>query len=92
MTTQRMGTLDLPSTDAHGTALFYVAVGLTVICAGLAAAAAAYGWPATTVNFGLAVMIVTWIGAFERQRYLIEQRRRHQFAEIDQLERLLGDS
>lgn len=92
MTTQRMGPLELPSTDAHGTALFYAAITLTMICAGLVVASAILDWPPTTVNFGLSVMVVTWIGAFERRRYLAEQHRRKQLAEITHLERLLGDS
>lgn len=92
MTTQRMGTLDVPSTDAQGKALFYAAVGLTVMCAGLALAAAILNWPPIGVNFGIGLMVVTWIAAFERRRFITEQRRTATLREINQLERLLSDS
>ncbi|GAA1030722.1 MULTISPECIES: hypothetical protein [Amycolatopsis] len=89
MTTQRMGAPLIPSPDALTGVLFTSATVLTIVVGVLALVGAVDSWPPTPVNYGLALMIITWIGAFERRRHIHERTRRQLLAEIDAMEKYL---
>lgn len=91
MTTQRMGTDLIPSPDALTGALFVSATVLTIVVGVLALVGAVDNWPPTPVNYGLALMIVAWLSAFERRRHIHERTRRQLLAEIDAMEKYLID-